>query len=195
MSISPTGRPQVHERKPSRQDIWEAIQANAEGFTIALLHARSLANRKTISDYLAGLIAAGYVVKHDHPEQPTYDLVKDGGHHAPRVRKDGTPVTQGAGAENMWRSIYMLREFTHEDIAAHATTLSVQVTKETAKTYVSMLLKCGYLKVLRKAEPVKGRLAKYQLVRNTGPLPPKIQRVKRIYDPNTHEVFEPRGAA
>lgn len=195
MSISPTGRPQVHERKPSRQDIWEAIQANPEGFTIPLLRARSLANRKTISDYLAGLIAAGYVVKHDQPDQPTYDLVKDGGHHAPRVRKDGAPVTQGAGTENMWRSMYMLGEFTHEDIASHATTQSVQVTKETAKSYVSMLLKCGYLKVLRKAEPVKGRLAKYRLVRNTGPLPPKVQRVKRIYDPNTHEVFEPEGVA
>ncbi|WP_158971947.1 hypothetical protein [Chachezhania sediminis] len=195
MSVSTSGRPPVHERKPARQDIWEAIQATPEGFTLGHLRNRSLADRKTIQDYLKCLIAAGYVVKHEDLDPPTYDLVKDGGHHAPRLRADGTPVTQGGGVENMWRSIYMLREFTHVDIAQHATTLSVTVTNETAKSYVSMLLKCGYLKVLRKAEPVKGRLALYRLIRNNGPLPPKIQRVKRIYDPNTHEVFEPQGAA
>ncbi|WP_349295264.1 hypothetical protein ABEB22_18450 (plasmid) [Thioclava sp. 'Guangxiensis'] len=190
MTKNTSGRPPVHERKPSRQDIWEAIVANKEGFTLGFLRERSLANKKTISDYLKCLVAAGYVTKDETVYPPSYQLVKDGGHHAPRLRPDGTPVSHGAGIENMWRSMYMLKEFTYEDIAAHATTTSVTVLPRTAKTYVYQLLRCGYLKVLVKASPAKGKLAKYRLIRDNGPLPPKVQRVKRIFDPNTNEVFE-----
>ncbi|MBY6091048.1 hypothetical protein [Maritimibacter alkaliphilus] len=190
MTNMKSGRPPVHERKPSRQDIWEAIVANRDGFTITLLKERSLAHVKTIRDYLQCLIAADYVARDESSDQITYRLLRDGGHHAPRLRKDGTPVTQGAGTENMWRSMYMLKEFTHEDIALYATTSTVQVSGLTAKAYVQQLLRCGYLQVITKAQPSKGKLAKYRLVRMNGPLPPKVQRIKRIYDPNTHEVFE-----
>lgn len=188
-------RPAHHERKPSRQDIWDAIQANPEAFTAELLGRRSLANRKTIQDYLKCLIAGGYISKDETCDPSCYTLLKDAGHHAPRLRRDGTPVTQGGGTENMWRSIYMLREFTHEDIAQHATTSDVTVSPETARAYIGFLMRCGYLKVLRKAQPIKGRLAQYRLIRNTGPLPPQVQRVKRIYDPNIKEVFEPQVSA
>jgi hypothetical protein len=188
-------RPAQHERKPSRQDIWDAIQAHPEAFTTDFLGRRSLANQKTIEDYLKCLIAGGYISKDETCEPTSYTLLRDAGQHAPRLRLDGTPVTQGAGTENMWRSIYMLREFTHEDIAQHATTTDVKVSTKTARAYVGVLNRCGYLKVLRKAEPIKGRLAQYRLIRNTGPRPPQVQRVKRIYDPNIKEVFEPQVSA
>lgn len=189
MARNKRGRPPAHERKPSRQDIWEAICANPDRFTLDFLYERSRANKKTISDYLKCLIAAEYVAKDESVSPPTYKLLRDGGYHAPRLRTDGTPVTQGSGIENMWRSMYMLKEFTYEDIAHHATTTTVIVPPRTAKTYVYQLLRCGYLKVLVKASPAKGTLARYRLIRDNGPLPPKVQRVKRIFDPNTNEVF------
>ena len=57
----------------------------------------------------------------------------------------------------------------------------------TAKEYCTMLTQAGYLKVLRKASPPK-KPAVYKLVRNTGPQPPQIQRVKQVFDPNLDEV-------
>ena len=47
--------------------------------------------------------------------------------------------------------------------------------------------------ILRLIEPTSGRIARYRLVRNNGPKPPQIQRVKRVYDPNSREVFMPEG--
>ncbi|KAA2314534.1 hypothetical protein E0K93_09440 [Puniceibacterium sp. HSS470] len=193
------GRRAADATTPGRQEIWQAIRslgsrfsATDQGFTVADIGQMSRANDKSIRDYLKCLIAGGYLAERSGCEVMTVDLVNDAGHHAPRLRTDGSPVTQGAGIENMWRSMYMLREFTHEDIAAHATTSTVTVSRDTAKTYIYMLMRCGYLKVLRKAKPMKGQMAQYRLVRNNGPKPPQIQRVKRIYDPNSMEVFEPQ---
>jgi hypothetical protein len=68
------------------------------------------------------------------------------------------------------------------------------VTEATAKAYLKMLLACGYLRVTKKAVP-KFSQARYRLIRNHGPKPPMVQRVKQIFDPNTREVFRPaRGA-
>lgn len=56
-----------------------------------------------------------------------------------------------------------------------------------------MLLNTGFLRVVQKADPVKGRIATYRLIRNDGPKPPQIQRVKQVFDPNTGKVYQ-RGA-
>jgi hypothetical protein len=56
-----------------------------------------------------------------------------------------------------------------------------------------MLLATGYLKVMRKADPTQGRIAKYRLVRDSGQAAPQVQRVKRVYDPNTGLVHHPEG--
>ncbi len=103
------------------------------------------------------------------------------------------PVTQGTGTENMWRSMRMMGQFTPLDIAVHSTTDTVSVTEATARGYCSMLLKAGYLGVVRKAVPGKWP-ATYRFVRDTGPLPPQIQRVKQVFDPNIREVTYYPGA-
>ena len=91
----------------------------------------------------------------------------------------------------MWTSMRGLGEFNPRDIAAHSTTPDVRVSELTAKAYCAMLLKTGYLRVLKKAEPMAGRQAIYRLIRNSGPKPPQIQRIKQVYDPNTGAVHIP----
>lgn len=88
----------------------------------------------------------------------------------------------------MWNSMRGLVEFSPRDISAHSTTPDVRVTEWTAKSYCSMLLRAGYLRVLKKAEPAAGRQAIYRLIRNSGPKPPQIQRIKQVFDPNTGVV-------
>lgn len=185
------GRRPAHIPTPGRQEIWSAIRDRRDGFSIDMLIDATGANRKTVQDYLRCLLPAGII---QEAGEGQLVLADDRGFHAPRVNRRGQPVVQGAGVENMWRSMQGLAEFSPRDIAAHSTTPDVSVTEGSAKAYCSMLLRCGYLRVVQKATP-GGRLAIYRLIRNRGPRPPQIQRVKRVYDPNTGEVFMPEGRA
>lgn len=179
---------QSDKNKPEGQEgVWAEIR-RLNIFTISEIVEATGINRKTTSDYIKRLGAGGYVELHSsHEETGRYALVRDVGVHAPRVRPDGQPVTQGTGTLNMWRSMRMLGQFSARDLAIHSTTDSVSVTEATAKSYCSMLLKADYLRVLQKAVPGK-RPAVYRFVRNTGPVPPKIQRVQQVYDANLGKV-------
>ena len=187
-----SGRKAADHAGAGREEIWAAIRAHDGAFTVPHLIAASGANDKTIRDYCKGLTAAGYLQQLPEPAgiPAKWTLERDVGVEAPRVRPDGTPVTQGATTEQLWRGMTILKEFTYLDLVESA---SIVIPPMTAKAYCAMLLATGYLRVLRKAQPRNGRVARYRLVRNNGPKPPQIQRVKRVYDPNSREVFMPEG--
>ena len=178
----------------NRQLIWEALRKKVgEWQTVISLSEDLRVNRKTAMDYLDALEAAGMVERRrddGHQGLAWVRLVQDGGYHAPRLRKDGSPVTQGVGVTNMWRSMRIVKIFTAPEIARLSTTGAVTVTETTAQSYIGILFATGFLAVVEKANPGVGRKASYRLVRNTGPKPPMIQRVKRVYDPNTRKVHE-----
>ncbi|UWQ00827.1 MarR family winged helix-turn-helix transcriptional regulator [Aliiroseovarius crassostreae] len=183
------------QNKPHGQDgVWTEVRRK-NIFTAAEIHTKTAINKKTVSDYIKRLEAGGYVEKHpSFDETKRFVLVRDAGIHAPRIRADGTPVKQGNGTQNMWRSMRNMEQFTPFDLALCSSTDTVNVSEATAKTYCSMLLRAGYLRVLQKAVPGK-RQATYKFIRNTGPQPPQIQRVKQVFDPNLNEVTFYPGAA
>ncbi len=181
-----TGRKPASVETVGRQEIWTAIRGFGRAFSLDELVDISKAHRRTAQDYLRCLIPGGVVAE---TMAGFYTLIEDRGFHAPRLTRQGKPVTQGAGVENMWRSMRMLSQFSYRDIAAHSTTDVVAVPETAAKAYCSMLLRCGYLRVLQKAD-VRGRVAIYRLIRNSGPMPPMIQRIKVVYDPNLKTSFE-----
>lgn len=175
-----------------RQVIWEAIRAQDGAFIGADLGDETWISAHTIRSYLRALAAAGILERTEHPDRSghrdsvTWRLVRDAGFYAPRVNRRGEPVTQGLGVEQMWRTMRKLREFTSRDIALHASTDVVQVSDETARSYCSMLMTCGYLRCVRKA--TARQRATYRLVRDSGPLAPQVQRVKQVFDPNSKTV-------
>lgn len=186
------GRRPADAPTPGRQDIWTAIRRQPDRFSAGDLALATMANIKTVQDYLRCLLPAGII---EAVDGNAFRLIDDRGYHAPRVNRQGKPVTAGAGVENMWRSMQGLAQFSPRDLAAHSNTPDVSVTEVTAKSYCAMLLKTGYLRVVQKASPVHGRQAIYRLIRNSGPQPPQIQRVKQVYDPNTGQVHLPGGGA
>lgn len=189
------GQKPVDVAKDNRQDIWDALRKSAGAWCRASDLAEAVkVHRKTATDYLACLKAAGLVEARKLDERgQEVRLVRDAGHHAPRLRKDGSAVTQGAGTVNMWRSMRMLGKFGYIDVALHSSTPTVTVPPQAAQAYCKMLLATGFLRVIQKADPVKGRKAIYRLIRNDGPKPPMIQRVKQVYDPNTGTVYRKAG--
>ncbi|MCB1395940.1 MAG: hypothetical protein KDJ98_08200 [Rhodobacteraceae bacterium] len=91
------------------------------------------------------------------------------------------------GPGNMWRTMRGLRSaFTPTDVAAHSTTEAVTVTPADAQVFCQMLVKAGYLRPVRKALPPR-REAIYQLIRDTGPRPPRERRVRAVWDENLGE--------
>ena len=139
-----------------------------------------------------------------------YDHVGDRGRSifklTPAAREVHVPANmvvqekEASAQENLWRSARMLGSFGALDLAVHSTTPTVEVTEEAATRFCQMLLKGGYLKVLRKASFRRRRAsivrttAIYRLVRNTGPLPPVERRVAAVFDLNLGEYTYVAGA-
>lgn len=103
-------------------------------------------------------------------------LVRDIGIEAPRLRQDGSPVTQGMGREQMWQTMRIMGEFSTQDLAMEASTKTCTVEFSEAKTYIYFLGLAGYRVTLRAA--IRDRPALYRFIRPryTGPKPPEIQR-------------------
>lgn len=186
--------------KCDRQSMWEAMRRlHKSGQTITVRKVWELgaewAPRGRVRDYIIGLHAAAYLECTSAGPGKTveYRLAKDCGLEAPRVRKDGTEVTQGRGREQMWRTIKIIGEFSSRDLAANASTPDFPVAEGTAKDYCVMLAAAGYLATTRHGSP--GVEARYRLVPScwTGPRAPMIQRLKQLYDPNTGKVVYQRN--
>lgn len=185
-------------REPQgRQPLWdEMVRFEGAPFTITDIFDETHVNRRTIRSYLKSLVLAKYLERIEPPEGAQRDesairwrIIADPvPFHAPRLNRKGEPVTQGAGVENMWRTMRMMGEFSPRCVAAHATTDLVNVSESTAKAYCTALRKAGFLKVHIKAQPPK-RQAVYRLINNTGPNPPMIQRTQQVFDPNTSKAY------
>lgn len=94
-------------------------------------------------------------------------------------------LTSVSPEQNMWTAMRMLKMFTPQDIAVQARTEVVDITIEQARAFCRMLVRGDqpYLRARRTAIPGR-RDATYQLVRDTGPVPPRECRVRAIYDAN-----------
>lgn len=188
--------------KGPRQRIWEAIRARAgvpwTRYTIA--RAAGVADT-TVTTYAQALEKAGIVVRAGETRinalaaEVSWTLARDEGLEAPRLKRDGSRVTQGLAQEQMWRTLRILPgDLNARELAAHASTEAAPVTLAAAEHYLTGLHAAGYL--LRAAagkglgKPGKGLAARYRLhpARNTGPRPPMVCRTRAVYDPNEGKV-------
>lgn len=186
--------------KSPRQRIWAAIRAWAgtgDGtFTVDGLARTAKLEIEPIQAYLRGLVAGGWVLivmQGGRGVKNVYRLEKDNGIEAPRVRQDGSEVTQGSGNEALWGVITVLDSFTAQTIADIA-----NVAPHTAKTYCLFLSRAGYLIVTSqgKGHGNGGVATVYRTVKTriSGPRAPMITRLKVVYDPNLHQVVWSEGA-
>lgn len=175
--------------KSPRQRIWEQLRHSRNGITLpALVGALpGTIHRDTTRTYVKALLAGGYLALDDFG---LYKLIKDNGVEAPRLRKDGTEVTQGREQENLWRTLRTIKHpVQYRELAALASTESHAVSPAFARDYLVNLYKAGYV-TRNESKPFKGS-CKYSLIpaMNTGPRPPMIQRIKQVYDPNLGRVI------
>ncbi|MGD9638348.1 MAG: hypothetical protein AB7U85_04750 [Alphaproteobacteria bacterium] len=190
-----TGRKPVHLIKASkelsgRDAVWKAIR-ELKTFTKEDLSKKAKVNVETIRTFLTGLVKGGYISKEDHRKQNNnepikYNLVKDIGVDAPKVRKDGSKVKPVA-TENMWRTMRILKRFSVKDLILNATTDEIQIKPTSADSYCKYLCRAGYL--AKNAD----RTYTFLQSKYTGPLAPMIQRIKQLYDPNIGKIVYKSG--
>lgn len=179
-----------------RQRVWERIRAWKGEFTLSdiVVGAECTA---TVRDYTIGLERAGYIVvaqPHRSGGQNAprrWRLARDVGAEAPRVRRDGTPVTMGLAQEQMWRTLRTLRgDINARELAAHAGTALIPVREAAAGDYLRNLHAAGYLECVKPGRGTwrGGIQARYRLVRDTGPRAPMVCRTAALYDPNLGKV-------
>lgn len=174
-------------RERAQEKIWEFIREQKR-FTTRQIWPKSGASQQFVIQYLKRLELGGFVARsNDFDTSHAWVLVNEDAPFAPRLKSDGAPVKQNSSFNNMWQAMRILKEFSSLDIALHATTTDVDVTPQTAQSYCSMLFRHGYLRVMQRAHP-PGRMARYFLSDNTGPLPPRIQRVQQVFDLNEGRV-------
>lgn len=191
--------------KGPRQLIWEAIRTlQRSGQPIVEIDIWQALPREVrhgldlgaVRDYRRALVAAGILGVVADPTartNGTYQLLKDEGLEAPRLRRDGSRVTQGLAQEQMWRTLRLLTcDTNHRELAAHASSAAVPVAEAAAKDYLKTLHIAGYLQRTTegKGTGAGGIQTRYRLKpqRNTGPRPPMICRTKVVYDPNEDKV-------
>lgn len=183
--------------KGPRQLLWERMRkkhAAGKSFTLGeiVIGDESI---KTAQDYALGLINAGILKAESgkglgigtmHPARLC--LVRDCGVEAPRVRRDGTPVTQGLAQEQMWRTLRLMvgTDTCARELAGMASTEAVKVSPVAARDYLANLHRAGYLDCTRAGHGTGrgGVQARYRLISNTGPLPPMVCRSDAVFDPN-----------
>lgn len=167
-----------------RDRIWAAIRALMH-FTRDEVCRRAKVEESTVDTYLRGLVAARYVrVTRIGTCAGQYVLARDVGVTAPRVTRDGKPVTQGDRREAMWRTMKIVKNFTATELALKASVEGKVVDVVDAKCYVGFLAKAGYLVPFTAAKPGSQGRWRFVDAKNTGPRAPQIQRVKHVYDPN-----------
>lgn len=168
--------------------IWVVIMSLGDqgGMTLSDIHGKTNASRDTVADYVRRLERGGYLERDrdDSGPEVLYRLVRRSREY-PSLRKDGTECPPSK-RESMWRTMRMIKRFDFRELAASASTEETPIKEQDAKDYCKHLLKAGYLKVITKATPTSPH--RYQLIRDTGPKPLMIQRVKQVYDPNLKQV-------
>ncbi|GIT85436.1 hypothetical protein [Roseobacter sp. OBYS 0001] len=95
---------------------------------------------------------------------------------------------------SMWGAMRALRQFTQADVVAALAATDKAVSADDVRKFASSLLAAGYLKVLQKARATGNRPARYQLVNDSGPLPPDVKRREVVIDANEDRVVHVQGA-
>ena len=151
--------------------------------------------RRTVQEYVHRLTLGGYLEKtvvkiHGCQQECSWNLVRDIGTNAPRLTRDGSLSKTGAIRDQIWRTIKIIGEFNTIELAATASTESIQVTPNTVRPYIRKLYETGYLMLVREWQPRTP--ARYRKVpgRCQGKAP-LVLKSREVFDRNLMKVMKP----
>jgi len=176
-----------------RDRIWAQIRKQRDFDVKSLYSALDGISKGSVHHYLECLYAGGYIAIVIESKPRQYRLIKDCGVEAPRLRKDGSEVSQGRINDNMWRTMKILKTFDWLDLSRIASTDDLQIKPVTAKRYVEALCHARYLHCVGASAPGSRAVYRFLPHMNTGNRAPMIQSDRSLYDPNLGKIVYQRG--
>lgn len=133
--------------------MWAALRAIPETITVSAIANQTGIHRSTVLRYLQALTAGGYLDACPAAvgQAGSWRLIKNVGHHAPRVRRDGSPVTQGEVTGQLWLAMVGLKDFDCHDLIQNA---SIEIPEATAKDYGDSMRSDERLTMMRRGEEI-----------------------------------------
>nr|WP_212760712.1 hypothetical protein [Pseudoalteromonas sp. NEC-BIFX-2020_002] len=133
------------------------------------------------------LVSANAIAEHVDHEDVNYSILNAS--YNPFEQPVNSGVTNNnSGRQRMWQSMRILNEFDAGQVASTA-----NVSLSSARSYISILKKVGYIFVVKNA-PRSGSLIEragestiYRLLKNTGPKRP-IPKTRGVFDANTNKL-------
>ncbi len=177
-------RPETPPANELQKDVWGFLTAHLRVTREDVRQACSGSNG-SIDVYLDNLYAEGVLQACGRDGKKTVYTV-----HKPEDIATVTAKRRTSPEGAIWRSMRIMREFSPVDIEV-ALIGSDAGDLRKIQTYCSLLVRAGYLRVLRKAGKV--RPARYRLIRDTGPLPPQEKRLPVVIDRNEDRIVFAKG--
>lgn len=189
--------------KGTREALWKAIRKNKEFTLVEIANSCTLV-WGTIAQYVRCLVRAGYLEASPVTDrgdkgqgkgykiQLRYTLLKDS-IEPPRVRADGSEITENKNNQRMWTTMRKRSFFTVSDVHALSSTRQQPLARKSVTVYMSHLEKAGYIARSGSNDTIERQI--FRLVHDTGPKAPMIQRIKQVWDPNLKKVTWPIAEA
>ncbi|CAM3930574.1 MULTISPECIES: hypothetical protein [Pseudoalteromonas] len=176
----------------SRQKLQDAWQAMRILKRFSLQQVRDAVQHTTLDSLKAfakRLVAANAIAEHVDHEDVSYSILNSS--YNPFEQPVNSGVTnKNSGRQRMWQSMRILNEFDAGQVASTA-----NVSLSSARSYISILKKVGYIFVVKNA-PRSGSLIEragettiYRMLKNTGPKRP-IPKTKGVFDANTNKLVK-----
>ena len=173
-----------------REKMWAAMRQE-KVFTQALIARLAGCGKSKVQDYMQALVAAGIVRAQGTKRQvfvkTWYELVRDTGVDAPRVRKDGT-LLPPSGRTRMWNAMRALKMFTDAELAQAAGLPDAPIAVSEAAYYCRWLKQGGYLGGGFRESSWDSACWVFVPAKFTGAKAPQVLRIKALFDPNLGEV-------
>ncbi len=179
---------------------WQAMM-RLEQFTIAQITEESGGSRAFINRYIKALEEHKYLRQHPRVgREKLYQLIKTNGVQAPILDESGKILDPNVGRSpdryyRYWQAMRLLKTFSVQEIWFCADA-EMEQTKPQVFTRQAVYPLYGYLSALKRAGYLTGggKNKKYQLVRDTGVLPPLFEAPKKhVFDFNDRSVYPLTG--
>lgn len=175
-------------KKSNQQQVWDLIRTELKGqeFTRRIIQDKTgLGSDEIDGRFLSNLVKHGFLtfVKN---EPKTYLLEKPASVDCPRFTAKGALIVESSVNHNIWRAMRINRTFTINELVIKSRTSKKPTTHKTVSSYVRKLKAAGYLVVV---DVMKLKEERLMLVRDSGPKPPQILRIKEVFDPNLNKIM------
>lgn len=161
---------------------------------VAIDTIRTYVKRLTLGNFLENIEGVSHIgnVTGSYTRK-RWALINDVGIDAPRLDKKGCQSKQGIVRKRLWNAMKILKEFNWFELSAAAETDGIKIKELDVRDYLKHLKKAGYIRVVVQATHTSPARYRFIAAYNTGPLPPMVQRVKQVFDPNLGIVVWPKG--